>query len=531
MRKLVVLGLMLPLWFKAQTYGLSRLTDICPNNCNSVQGIISYKGPIYFTGTTAANGLGLYKSNGTVAGTILVKELNSIDMTQNNNYAYEGPVTANGIFYFGAKDDASPGIKLWRSDGTPNGTYVLNGPTQPTNIIELNGFVLFLGYDPINGGELWRSDGTQAGTYLVKDINPGTTSSIGYIEYSGVLNNKLLFSANDGTHGTECWVSDGTTAGTFMVKDLCPGSCNGYFQKPILYKGSIYFSGVSATSGSNIYKTNGLYNDPTLALNMSWDYVPAIINDTLYFGAYANSGANYQYDYELHCTDFSSLQPSLVKEISPGSTNYPNISFITAVNNKVYFEANDGIHGQEVWISGGHSYDTHLLKDINLGSGGGAYTSYFRAANGKVYFLGQDAAAGREIWETDGTSSGTVVYDILPGSAGANPTNFRDYNNELYLKANDGVYGAELWKIGMGIIGIKEFDNNFNAIKIYPNPSTGRFIIESEKKDFVTVSNILGDILLSQTVEQGTTELDLRNYQSGIYFAKMKTLTIKLIKQ
>ncbi len=531
MKKLALFFLIFPFTGQAQTYGLSRLTDICSGSCNSVQAIISYKGLVYFAGTTAANGLGLYKSDGTVAGTVLVKELNSTDMTQNNNYATEGPVTANGIFYFGAKDNTSPGIKLWRSDGTASGTYVLTGPTQPTNIVELNGFVLFLGYDAVNGGELWRSDGTQAGTYLVKDINPGTASSLTILNYYSVLNNRLYFYAVDGVHGNEGWVSDGTSAGTFLIKDLCPGSGDGYFQNPIVYKNAVYYNGYSPTTGSGVYKTTGVAGDPTLAMNMSWSYIPAIINDTLYFAAYANPTANYQYNYELHCTDFSSLQPTLVKDIRPGSTNYPNLFFMTAIDNHVYFEADDGIHGQEVWISGGHLYDTQLLKDINPGSGGGAYTSFFRKANGKAYFIGQDAAAGREIWESDGTASGTVVYDILPGTSGANPFNCRDYNDELYLRASDGITGTELWKIGSGVIGIEEFENSTDGMKIYPNPVVGIVTVESQKKGTITVCDILGNRVWAQTIEQGKNEINLSNLSSGIYFLKAGSFTHKFIKQ
>lgn len=531
MKQLIVFFSFLPFFYNAQTYGLSRLTDICPNSCNSVQGIISYKGPVYFTGTTATNGLGLYKSDGTVAGTTLVKELNSTDMTQNNNYATEGPVTANGIFYFGAKDDVSPGIKLWRSDGTASGTYVLNGPTQPTNIVELNGFVLFLGYDAANGGELWRSDGTQAGTYLVKDINPGTANSLTILNYSSVLNNRLYFYAVDGVHGNEAWVSDGTSAGTFLIKDLCPGSCDGYFQNPIVYKNSVFYNGYSPANGSGVYKTNGVAGDPTLAMNMTWASTPAIVNDSVYFSVYSQTGSNYQFDTELHCTDFSSLQPSLVKDIYPGASNWANIYFITAIGDTLYFEANDGVHGQEVWISGGHTYDTHLLKDINPGSGGGAYTSSFRKANGKVYFIGQDATVGREIWETDGTASGTMPYDILPGSSGANPINNRDYNNELYLRASDGVMGTELWKIGSGVIGIEELEKDANVIKLYPNPVTGFVTLESQNPGIISVSDIVGKVVLTQSIDQGKNNIDLTDYSSGIYFIKAGKFTYKLIKQ
>ena len=43
----------------------------------------------------------------------------------------------------------------------------------------------------------------------------------------------------------------------------------------------------------------------------------------------------------------------LVKDINPGGN--PAISQITLYNGKIYFSANDGTHGQELWVSDGTS--------------------------------------------------------------------------------------------------------------------------------------------------------------------------------
>ena len=48
--------------------------------------------------------------------------------------------------------------------------------TPPSNLINLNG-VLYFAATSNAGRELWKSDGTEVGTVLVKDINPGATSS------------------------------------------------------------------------------------------------------------------------------------------------------------------------------------------------------------------------------------------------------------------------------------------------------------------------------------------------------------------
>src|SRR5262249_8795129 len=88
----------------------------------------------------------------------------------------------NGILFFSA-DDGVNGRELWRSDGTAAGTYMVKIASEfgsnPENLINFNGTLLLTairgpGLD--NDRERWRSDGTAAGTYLVKDIFPGTSS-------------------------------------------------------------------------------------------------------------------------------------------------------------------------------------------------------------------------------------------------------------------------------------------------------------------------------------------------------------------
>ena len=80
-------------------------------------------------------------------------------------------------------DDGTNGQELWKSDGTEAGTILVknissistsSGPLSLTNV---NGVLYFIANDNINGIELWKSDGTEAGTVLVKDIYPGLSGS------------------------------------------------------------------------------------------------------------------------------------------------------------------------------------------------------------------------------------------------------------------------------------------------------------------------------------------------------------------
>ena len=90
---------------------------------------------------------------------------------------------AGGITYFTASEFLT-GEELWRTDGTAAGTVLVKdifpgaGDSSPNELTAFNGRLFFRAFDPVNGTELWESDGTPAGTVLVKDIFPGAAESL-----------------------------------------------------------------------------------------------------------------------------------------------------------------------------------------------------------------------------------------------------------------------------------------------------------------------------------------------------------------
>src|SRR6478735_8111987 len=85
-------------------------------------------------------------------------------------------------FYFWA-DDGTSGTELWKSDGTPSGTVLLNdinplGEQSPNfSMFGFNNELYFCADDGITNEDLWKSDGTSAGTALFKDLNPNTSGA------------------------------------------------------------------------------------------------------------------------------------------------------------------------------------------------------------------------------------------------------------------------------------------------------------------------------------------------------------------
>ena len=337
------------------------------------------------------------------------------------------------------------------------------GNSNPYGMTAFNGKVYFSAQSDTTttGAELWVSDGTQAGTSLLKDIWPGPGSSNpgGFI----AVGNRLFFTANDSIHGEELWATDGTSAGTVMVADIWQGPGSSYAGTLTPMGGKLYFSADDSihgyelwvsdgtTAGTSIVKDinpgstgSGIYGvGPGLGAN-TYTFQMTELNNKLYFGANDNIHGD-----ELWVTDGTTAGTVMVADIwaGPGSSSPFDI---TAYNGKLILSASDSIHGTELWVSDGTPAGTSLLKDIDPGmnsSSPGDWEAY-NLFNGKLYFDAYTDASGNELWVTDGTTGGTtMVKDILPGPGSSIDfgRGLHALNNLMYFSATDSVNGAQLW--------------------------------------------------------------------------------------
>ena len=119
----------------------------------------------------------------------------------------------------------------------------------------------------------------------------------------------------------------------------------------------------------------------------------------------------------------------------------------TEFNGKLYFVADDGQNGSELYVTDGTESGTNLFADINPGSAG-SNPSELTLFDNKLYFAANDGQNGTELYATDGTESGTsLVADINPGSGSSNPSNLTVVGNELFFTAIDGGIDTELFKL------------------------------------------------------------------------------------
>src|SRR5438128_5012199 len=121
-------------------------------------------------------------------------------------------------------------------------------PFMPLSMTKVNGTLFIQGEE--NGAvELWRSDGTADGTILLNSFAPTFYYEMLNRGEHAVVNGTFFFTADDG-HGLELWKSDGTPNGTVMVKDINPGGESGSFSVMANVNGTLFFSAFDGVSNS-----------------------------------------------------------------------------------------------------------------------------------------------------------------------------------------------------------------------------------------------------------------------------------------
>lgn len=210
--------------------------NINPNGSSDPQELVAIGSKLLFTANDGVHDRELWVSDGTPAGTHMVKD---ILPTSPSGYApyWPGALTAaGGLLYFSATDGVH-GYEPWVSDGTADGTRMIKDiepsdgifGSDPYGYTELNGVVYFSAATRLNGRELWRTDGTEAGTRIVADVTPGTGGS--YPQYFTAFNNRLYFVRHDARNSNigALFRTDGTSAGTKAVRDHNGNRVKGMF--------------------------------------------------------------------------------------------------------------------------------------------------------------------------------------------------------------------------------------------------------------------------------------------------------------
>ncbi|MFZ4426528.1 MAG: ELWxxDGT repeat protein [Saprospiraceae bacterium] len=431
--------------------------------------LTDFNGKLIFRARTAAQGVEPWISDGTEAGTFLLRDINDNPAVSTGNSNPDNFTVYKGAVYFKARD-ASNGDELWVTDGTTAGTKMVKNihPTangNPIDIVIYKNLLFFTATDNTSSSELWVSDGTEAGTRLFLDINPGT--AVGNPGGKTVIGDFMYFSASNGANGNEIWRTDGTVAGTKMVKDIRTGTGNSLPSRFFGFKNQVFFRASDGTTGTELWKTDG--------------------------------------------TEAGTV---LVKDINPGAGNSSPDNFYIA-DGRLFFTATDAANGTEIWTTDGTAAGTVLYADLNP-KGSSNPSNFTEVVPGIQLLTANDSIIGNEPYlliNLNGFSDTALIQDINPGPAGSDAGFFVNNGHVMYFSATTAKLGTELYAypLGAGIDTVQLISDI--------NPGTGdakvQELVRSGKFIFFRANNGK-DSLQLWAVEARTAELQLREMDKNL---------------
>jgi ELWxxDGT repeat protein len=477
--------------------------DIYPGETGSEPNhLVDFKRRLLFAANHPDFGEELWKSQGKAGNTKIVQDIDpgplviiEVEKTETGSSAPDKLLVTKKWLYFAATT-AKTGEEIFKSNGTNGGTKIVKDIVPGPDSSGAEDFVstgpkktFFRAWDADHGEELWKTDGTTRGTKRVKDINldtpPGARCQQGecgipkgwsHPDSMVAMGKSVYFAADDGKHGVELWKSDGSAKGTKLVKDIntTPGNSNpnddsainqsAEVEKLYVSGKTLYFRANDGQNGVELWKTDGTERgtklvkdinpadpDPTTTTckrnkncaGGSWIDDLTLVGKTLYFSA--NDGQN---GVELWKTDGTEAGTVLVEDINPSSeSRASDIGNLVAVGKTLYFSANDGQNGLELWKSDGKGAGATLVEDINPGAAD-SDPDQLTAYRGALLFRADDGVHGSEPWGSDGTEAGTTMLrDLEPGAVGSDPGSFTTSGKFLYFSASNPSAGEELWAV------------------------------------------------------------------------------------
>ena len=94
-----------------------------------------------------------------------------VTLVGNSTFVQRTPEVTSGEWIY-----QGIGPNLYRRSASSD-LMLVKADIYPTNLFDYNGTLVFQGFDEPHGRELWQSDGTEDGTGLLDDVNPGEGDS------------------------------------------------------------------------------------------------------------------------------------------------------------------------------------------------------------------------------------------------------------------------------------------------------------------------------------------------------------------
>lgn len=445
--------------------GTALVADIMPGISGSnPTGLQAWDGALYFLAEDSARGIGLWRSDGTAAGTALVAAT-----------GWSGRATAlarlGDTWLFLLTE--SIGTRLWRVDaaGARVIAHVSTYPydTSPGGIVVGDSVAYFVATHADNATALFRTDGTEAGTAIVPGPNPGLTSPHNLT----AVGDAAFFVANDGVHGEELWRAD--QQGAVLVADVLPGQLGSWPMGLTPFSDGVLFAagGVDEQAGlsfAGLWRSDGTGAGTELIVMLpDRPYAEQpfqSLGGTLYFGA----------GPRLWRTD-GTAQGTAIVHAFPIEDGYYGAVAVAASGDQLLclFDSEDS-DMVELWRSDGTAQGVALVKEFRW-----VTDRYFASIHGATagdgsFVFAADGGSGMEPWRSDGTADGTVLLaEINPGATdifdeySAISAAFADLDGTLVFLADDRENQSYLW----------QSDGSASGTSLIPGAVTEQFYTSS----------------------------------------------------
>jgi ELWxxDGT repeat protein len=445
------------------------LTDLFPPNglpariAPGPEGLVSFSGQLYFAVNRADGRKGLWKSNGTAAGTVPVKEFPAGPGDAFSSSLRELTVAGSQLFFF--VPTAEYGLELWKSDGTAAGTALVKDLTPGSADSSLSGLTaagagvyFFRSFSETETTpartELWKSNGTAAGTLRVKDLGPGSFT----LQTRTTVGNILLFVVETPASGTELWRSDGTEAGTFLLKDIQPGSASAYPSNLRVAGGRVFFTAEDA-EGRRVWRTDGTVAGTVrveaLGAGTSYDGLQllGVVGSFLYLSTSNATDRRlrlYRLNVRVQNPGTARLVTTLPNPFAADPSAEPRVNTFTVAGDKLFFSMSISTSGPaprdvQLWVTDGTRVGTRLVvRPLSLSD---EFESELFTLDNRILFSAyEEGSAGLEPWISDGTPKGTRrLQDLVPGSEHSYPHSYTRVGSSVFFVANAGMNSNELW--------------------------------------------------------------------------------------
>ena len=145
------------------------------------------------------------------------------------------------------------------------------------------------------------------------------------------------------------------------------------------------------------------------------------------------------------------LARSGLKDVRPGSEASSPQGF-TVLGRRLFFSADDGVHGRELWASDGTAAGTQLFVDLSQGELNSS-PQEVTAIQGYLFFMADKGGRGQTLWVSDGTLDGTLPIEgpsadvQISEGLDPKPTDFMRSGWNVFFTAEDGPRGRRLWAL------------------------------------------------------------------------------------